>query len=124
MYDLSKINKEIFSAKSIVKHLMQNFDASHDFNHVERVYNNALLIASSISKYQTIDIELVLFGAIFHDVFDHKYGVSNYGTEKLIQDFFDNYFPNKWQQVKFLIKNVSWSQQIKNEALDNPSIMN
>lgn len=41
---------------------------SHDFNHTERVYNNAI----AISKGLNVDIDIVKASALLHDIVKHK----------------------------------------------------
>ena len=59
-----------------VKEKLQNAEAGHDWFHIERVYKNALLIASD----ENCDLTIVKLGALLHDIADSKF---NNGDETL-----------------------------------------
>lgn len=61
---------------NFVKETLKNADASHDFWHIQRVYNNAIEIA----KTEECDIFVVKLGALLHDIADYKY----YGGDEQI----------------------------------------
>lgn len=52
-----------------VKEKLQNAEAGHDWFHIERVYKNALLIASE----EECDLTIVKLGALLHDIADSKF---------------------------------------------------
>lgn len=52
-----------------VKDKLQNAEAGHDWFHIERVYKNALLIASN----EECDLKIVKLGALLHDIADSKF---------------------------------------------------
>lgn len=52
-----------------VKEKLQNAEAGHDWFHIERVYKNALLIASD----EGCDLTIVKLGALLHDIADSKF---------------------------------------------------
>jgi uncharacterized protein len=52
-----------------VKQKLQNAEAGHDWFHIERVYKNALLIASN----EECDLTIVKLGALLHDIADSKF---------------------------------------------------
>lgn len=52
-----------------VKEKLQNAEAGHDWFHIERVYKNALLIASN----EECDLKIVKLGALLHDIADSKF---------------------------------------------------
>jgi uncharacterized protein len=52
-----------------VKEKLQNAEAGHDWFHMERVYKNALLIASN----EDCDLTIVKLGALLHDIADSKF---------------------------------------------------
>ena len=56
-----------------IKIKLLNDFSGHDWYHVERVYNNSVLIASHISD---CDMLLVELSALLHDIADHKFGYS------------------------------------------------
>jgi len=65
-------------AKQFVKLYFEksNFDVSHDFNHVIRVYKQTLKIyemEKTIDPTLKVNERLMILGALFHDIDDHKY---------------------------------------------------
>uniref|UniRef100_UPI00404B3224 HD domain-containing protein n=1 Tax=Flavobacterium sp. TaxID=239 RepID=UPI00404B3224 len=52
-----------------VKNELQNAEAGHDWFHIERVYKNALQIATT----EDCDIAVVKLGALLHDIADSKF---------------------------------------------------
>ncbi|MBF4473104.1 MULTISPECIES: HD domain-containing protein [Flavobacterium] len=59
------INKTIL----FVKEKLENAEGGHDWFHIQRVYKNALLIASG----ETCDETVVKLGALLHDIADSKF---------------------------------------------------
>ena len=52
-----------------VKGKLQNAEAGHDWFHMERVFKNAMLIASN----ESCDLTIVQLGALLHDIADSKF---------------------------------------------------
>jgi uncharacterized protein len=52
-----------------VKEKLRDAEAGHDWFHMERVYKNALLIASN----ESCDLTVVKLGALLHDIADSKF---------------------------------------------------
>jgi len=65
------INKTI----EFVKHTLQGAEGGHDWQHIERVYNNA----KNISETEDADILVVELAALLHDIADAKF---NNGDEE------------------------------------------
>jgi uncharacterized protein len=69
-------------AKTIayVKQELKNAEAGHDWFHIERVYNLAMMIA----KTESCDIKVVQYGALLHDIADSKFhdGDETIGSKK------------------------------------------
>ena len=63
------MNNLIENTKTFVKSQLENAEGGHDWFHIERVYNNALLIA----KGEDCNIEIVELGALLHDIADSKF---------------------------------------------------
>lgn len=59
----------IEKTKVFVQQQLQNAEGGHDWFHIERVYNNALLIA----KGEQCDLTVVQLGALLHDIADSKF---------------------------------------------------
>ncbi len=72
--------------------ILQNHDASgHDFHHTMRVYNNAKRI---LSDYPDANQEIVLLGALMHDIADHKFGYDNNDRQTIITNMLSKYSIN------------------------------
>lgn len=54
---------------TFVKTTLKNAEGGHDWFHIQRVYNNAMLIA----KDEKVDILVVGLGALLHDIADAKF---------------------------------------------------
>ncbi len=64
------MNKSIIDHTiSFVKQQLEGAEGGHDWFHIERVYNNALLIA----KGEDCNLLVVQLGALLHDVADSKF---------------------------------------------------
>jgi len=61
--------KIIETTKSFVKETLKNAEGGHDWFHIERVYNNTLLIA----KEEDVDAFVVALAALLHDIADSKF---------------------------------------------------
>ncbi|TDU43617.1 uncharacterized protein BXY82_1032 [Gelidibacter sediminis] len=54
---------------AFVKSQLENAEGGHDWFHIQRVLNNALLIA----KTEEVDVFVVQLGALLHDIADSKF---------------------------------------------------
>ncbi|TVZ26172.1 uncharacterized protein JM83_1125 [Gillisia sp. Hel_I_86] len=61
--------KIIENTISFVKETLKDAEGGHDWFHIERVYNNSRLIASS----EDVDPLIVALGALLHDIADSKF---------------------------------------------------
>lgn len=68
----------IKNAFTLVKQEIKSNVYGHDFWHIERVYKCALYIA----QYETCDLFIVAFSAIFHDFYDDKFNSDTKKKEK------------------------------------------
>lgn len=71
----------ITQIKDSVKEIYENYDASHDFQHIERVLQNAEAI---LETEPTADKEVVRLAALLHDVSDKKYTDNKDNENRLI----------------------------------------
>ena len=90
-----------------VKEKLQNAEGGHDWFHVERVYNNALLIAED----ETCDLQVVKLAALLHDVADSKFhnGDETIGP-KIAREFLvtQNVAEETINHVIAIIENISY----------------
>ena len=65
---------------SFVKETLQEAEGGHDWFHIERVHNNAKLIAEG----ENVDLFIVELGALLHDIADAKFhsGDESIGPKK------------------------------------------
>jgi uncharacterized protein len=91
------------------------FDASHDFNHVQRVVSNSITIFEAERPQQPqLNFFLVILGALLHDVEDKKYttkSASSILTDVLYQHHVDQKVNP--DVVKELVDGVSYSSEIR-----------
>ena len=90
-----------------VKKELENAEAGHDWFHVERVYKNA----SQILQDEKADEQVVILGALLHDIADSKFhnGDEDIGPEKA-RVFMDSIHINEEvkQHVVQIIRNISF----------------
>jgi uncharacterized protein len=70
------IDKTVF----FVKQTLADAEGGHDWFHIERVYKNALLIAST----EVCDLEIVQLAALLHDIADSKFHPDASGGDETI----------------------------------------
>ncbi|GEK33021.1 HD domain-containing protein [Kurthia sibirica] len=71
----------IEQCQSLVKTIYDQFDASHDFQHIERVLMNAKAI---LAEEPTADHEVVEIAVLMHDVSDPKYSTDKADEERIL----------------------------------------
>ncbi|MBD8520582.1 HD domain-containing protein [Lysinibacillus fusiformis] len=89
---------------SKVREIYEQFDASHDFQHIERVYQNALAI---LHTEPAADAEVVKIAVLLHDVSDKKYTDSKEQEEQLIAEL--PVSEEKKQHIRDCIAQVSFN---------------
>ena len=105
----------IDNTKQFVKDTLKDAEGGHDWFHIERVYNNALLI----SKGETVDELVVALAALLHDIADSKFydGDDTIGP-KLAGEFLmkQNVATEVINHVIKIIENISYSSNIDNTS--------
>ncbi|UYW01128.1 HD domain-containing protein [Flavobacterium agricola] len=90
-----------------VKQTLENVESGHDFYHIERVYNNAQLIAQN----EPCNLLVVQLAALLHDIADSKFhnGDETIGP-KTAQAFLEsqNADPEVINHVVKIIENISF----------------
>jgi uncharacterized protein len=95
----------IEQCENLVKEVYMHFDASHDFQHIERVRKNAFDIADTEPSANKEIIELAV---LLHDVSDPKYSTEEKREEERIINQL-NLTEEKEAQVKDVIKAISFN---------------
>ncbi|GGA26785.1 HD domain-containing protein [Psychrobacillus lasiicapitis] len=96
----------IHKCEQLVKEVYKHFDASHDFQHIERVRKNAFEIAAS---EPTADLEIIELAVLLHDVSDPKYATVEEKQEedRIIKQL--SLPTERVIQLKTLIKSISFN---------------
>ncbi len=99
--------------ESLVREIYDEYDASHDFQHIERVRKNAKLIMESEAPVNRDIIEIAI---LLHDVSDPKYS-GNEGKKKeknILKQLQLAYDDHNW--IEDIIQSVSFSGGHSKEA--------
>lgn len=115
-------NKQIQLTKTFVKKTLEHAEGGHDWFHILRVYNNALLL----SKNEKVDAFVVALGALLHDIADSKFndGDETVGPQKAREFLFGiNVDSVVIEHVVNVIENISFkggneAQKFKSIELD------
>ncbi|RZM18556.1 MAG: HD domain-containing protein [Pedobacter sp.] len=97
----------IHNTINFVKQQLEGAEGGHDWFHIQRVYNNALLIA----KGEACNLLVVQLGALLHDVADSKFhnGDETVGP-KVARDFLESHGVDEGTilHVIAIIENISF----------------
>lgn len=116
-------NKQIVDkTKEYVKHTLADAEGGHDWFHILRVYNNAMLIA----KDEQVDEFVVALGALLHDIADSKFydGDETVGPNLAREFLFEHNVDSLViEHVINIIQNISFkggneAQKFKSAELD------
>lgn len=96
----------IEQCEQLVKEVYMHFDASHDFQHIERVRKNAFEIAAI---EPTANREIIELAVLLHDVSDPKYAQDKDKQEedRIIEAL--NLPDEKITQIKEIIQSISFN---------------
>jgi len=124
--EMNRQTQLIVDAKQYIGVLMRDNDPSHDYSHVERVYNNAIYIAEKEklnNPFIDIDYTVLALAALFHDVADFKYiqkeCLDDVARSRLIE--FCNYYnhtinPEKIERILHIVFNVSFRKELEEKS--------
>ncbi|NQX85301.1 MAG: HD domain-containing protein [Flavobacteriaceae bacterium] len=105
-------NQIIEITKNFVYDALYNAEGGHDWFHIERVYNNALMICKTESANHLI----VALGALLHDIADSKFhnGDESVGP-KIAQNFLHKHNVDNAaiEHVVNIIKNISFKTSLQ-----------
>ncbi len=97
------MNTVLKECEKAARQIYDTFDASHDWQHIERVRNNA----AAILEHEKADAFLVDIAVLLHDVSDPKYIQDGEDPETAILNRLELTDTQK-QQVKAIIQSVSF----------------
>ncbi|MBT8265523.1 MAG: HD domain-containing protein [Bacteroidia bacterium] len=110
----------IKTTKAFVRSTLTNAEGGHDWFHTLRVYNNALLIA----KNENVNIEIVVLGALLHDIADSKFhdGDETVGPKMAREFLFKNNVDSSIiEHVVKIIENISFKKSLEGHQRFNSS---
>lgn len=110
----------IKTTKAFVRSTLTNAEGGHDWFHTLRVYNNALLIA----KNENVNIEIVVLGALLHDIADSKFhdGDETVGPKMAREFLFKNNVDSSIiEHVVKIIENISYKKSLEGHQRFNSS---
>ena len=97
---MDNINK----CRELVITIYNNMDASHDYQHIERVYKNAETILQSEPQ---ADVQIVRLAVLLHDVSDAKYTQTKEAEERILQKL--DLTDEQRQHIRDIIASVSFN---------------
>lgn len=102
----------IAQTKTYVQETLEGAEAGHDWFHIERVYTNAMLLASE----EAVDPTVTALGALLHDIADAKF----YGGDETVGPTKARHFlesqgvdPAITDQVIYIIENISFKNSLE-----------
>ena len=116
---MSKIDHSLLieKTKSFVKEQLAGAEGGHDWWHIQRVYNNALLLAQG----EDVDQVIVQIAALLHDIADPKFhnGDEEIGPKKAKDFLKSQTVPQKIiDEVDYIIRNMSYKNSLENRRLN------
>jgi len=98
-------NQRIEETINFVKETLKHAEGGHDWFHIERVFNNSILIA----REEQIDLLIVSLGALLHDIADAKFhaGDESLGPE-IAEDFLSSIGTSK-STIDHVVKIIKFS---------------
>jgi len=105
----------VISATSYIKSYMSNYDASHSFDHIERVVRLARYILSKSPSEPVLDARVVVLSSLLHDVGDRKYLKAGEDATTMIAEVLRGLgAPDELaEKVQTICLGVSYSTEVK-----------
>ncbi len=120
-YHIMTSKEQINETISFVKQQLADAEGGHDWFHIERVYNNAVLI----SKNEPVDSFIVALGALLHDIADSKFhnGDETVGP-KIAREFLFklNVDSSIIEHVINIIENISFKGGNEAQQFNSPEL--
>ncbi len=116
------MNLSIQQTIEFVKKELQNAEAGHDWCHIERVYKSAKAIALE----EKVDLEIVEFAALLHDIADAKFndGDEEIGPRKA-GEFLKSIAVDEHKiiHVQQIIRNMSFKSSLGEISFTSPEML-
>lgn len=121
--DTFKNDTLIQAVTTYVKSYMSNYDASHDWSHIERVVGLSHYIYSKSANKDSLDLRTIHLAALLHDVGDKKYLKHSEDPTTLIFSLLTSLScpSDLASKIQLICLNVSYSTETKNPA--NPGFI-
>ncbi|KAI9872636.1 MAG: hypothetical protein M1830_001390 [Pleopsidium flavum] len=115
------MEKLILATKSFVREYMNQFDSSHDYQHILRVLSLANQIAArerSLHPDICYDAEVVTLASLLHDVGDKKYLKQDEVSGQMVERFLTLHGADAGlaRRVQLIVTHMSYSTEIKDPA--------
>lgn len=108
----------IAKTKEYVKESMKNNDASHDYQHIQRVVALAIRIemGQRTISHNNYDSDLIILASLLHDVGDKKYASNPSEANTMAMDFLlsNGASAELAEKVQLITTHVSYSAEIHN----------
>lgn len=101
---VKRMNEQIKKCELLVKEIYNEMDASHDFQHIERVYENALSI---LKTEPTANEKIVRLAVFLHDVSDSKYASDKSNEDRILNAL--NLSEDEIKHIQSVISEVSFN---------------
>lgn len=95
---------QLVKCEKLVKGIYETMDASHDFQHIERVYENARAI---LKTEPTANEKVVCLAVLLHDVSDSKYAEDKSNEQRILNEL--NLSTEEQQHIQAVIAEVSFN---------------
>ncbi len=112
---------QLSKTKTFVKQQLTHAEGGHDWFHILRVFNNALLIA----KDEKVDVFVVQLGALLHDIADSKFhnGDETVGPKVARKFLLEiNVDPSVIEHVVKIIENISFGGGNELQKFNSPEL--
>lgn len=112
---------QLSKTKTFVKQQLTHAEGGHDWFHILRVFNNALLIA----KDEKVDVFVVQLGALLHDIADSKFhnGDETVGPKVARKFLIEiNVDPSVIEHVVKIIENISFGGGNELQKFNSPEL--
>jgi len=114
-------NQLIQNTISFVKQTLANAEGGHDWFHIERVWKNAILIASE----EKVDLEIVELAALLHDIADSKFHrgdeeIGPHTARKFLEA--QGLKQDRIQQVVDIVRHISFKGGNENLGYNSPEL--
>eukprot|EP01117_Protostelium_nocturnum_P005855 TRINITY_DN2111_c0_g1_i4.p1 TRINITY_DN2111_c0_g1~~TRINITY_DN2111_c0_g1_i4.p1 ORF type:complete len:229 (+),score=72.06 TRINITY_DN2111_c0_g1_i4:222-908(+) len=110
----TKNSKIINSTIQFVKEQLEGNDASHDWQHIERVWKLSKTIGKKEGIKEEEEVEIIELGALLHDIMDYKYSNSDSAGKEATKQFLlnQNYPLERLERVVAIVEGVGFKNEL------------